>query len=129
MDSTQAISLYLQLTDDVHVYWASMGGLIVLIVGWILTRNESLGAGQRIALTIGWFAAAGYLASSLTNRYHLLAALSLDIASGELEQRTLQVIAELSPIYALSGTIVWTSFGTISLGAMLLIWTNITKKI
>ncbi len=128
MNSEQAISLYLELTDDVHAYWAALGGLIVLIVGWIISRKRLLSSGQRVALTIGWFAAAGYLASSLMNRYQLLAALSKDVAGWNPDIGILVIIAEFSPIYGHFETIVWTSFGIVSLGAMLLIWTNVAIR-
>ncbi len=100
----------------------------MLFIGWLIYKPKPLIAVQRISLTIGWFAAPGYLGSSLMNRYRLLAALSRDIA--EMENRTefLHTISELGPIYQHYETMVWTSFGFISLGAMILIWTNITSR-
>jgi hypothetical protein len=125
MSSEQAISLYLQLTNDIHAYWGAFGALTVLILGWLLSRKTTLRFSQRIALTVGWFAAAGYLGSGLMNRYRLVAALAQDVETLKSGTRLLKVIAETGPLYQHYETIVWTSFGAISIGALVLIWTNI----
>ena len=83
---------------------------------------------QRIGLTIGWFGAAGYLGSSLMNRYNLVAALTRDISNMKNKTEFLQSIAELGPLYQHYETIVWSSLGFISLGAMILIWTKMAWK-
>ena len=124
----RAIDLYLTLTDTIHNYWIGFGAITVLFIGWLLYKPNSLLPAQRIGLTIGWFGATGYLGSSLMNRYNLLAALSRDIAAMEKKTELLQSISELGPIYQHYESIVWMSFGFISLGAMILIWTNIASK-
>ena len=128
MDQDRAIDLYLTLTDTIHSYWLGFGALTVIIIGWLLYKPQPLLPAQRIGLTIGWFSATGYLGSSLMSRYNLLAALSRDIANMEDKTEFLLTISELGPIYQHYETIVWTSFGFISLGALILIWTNITSK-
>lgn len=125
MSPEEAVSLYLRLTNDIHAYWAAFGAVTVLIVGWLLSRKTSLRLGQRVGLTIGWFAATGYLGSSLMNRYRLVAALSQDVQALKSSGSLLQAIAELGPIYQHYEIIVWTSFGLLSLAAMLLIWSNV----
>ena len=125
MSSEQAISLYLQLTNDIHTYWGAFGALTVLILGWLLSRKTALRFSQRVALTIGWFAASGYLGSSLMNRYRLVAALARDVDTLKSDISLLKAIAEYGPVYQHYETIVWTSFGAISIGALLLIWTNV----
>src|SRR4249920_1951968 len=126
MSSEQVISLYLQLTSDIHTYWGAFGALAILMVGWLLTRKTTLRFSQRVALTIGWFAASGYLGSSLMNRYRLVAALAQDASALKSEINVLKLIGELGPLYQHYETIVWTSFGAISIGALVLIWTNVT---
>jgi hypothetical protein len=128
MTPEQAISLYMQLTGDIHAYWVAFGAVAVLIVGWLLSRKAKLQLSQRVSLTIGWFAAAGYLGSSLMNRYRLVSALAQDVETLKSDIGVLKVIAELSPIYQHYETIVWTSFGAISIGALLLIWTNVASQ-
>lgn len=128
MNQDRAIDLYLTLTGTIHNYWLGFGAITVLFIGWLLYKPKSLLPVQRIGLTIGWFGATGYLGSSLMNRYNLLASLSRDIAKMENRTEFLQTISELGPIYQHYETIVWTSFGFISLGAMILIWTNIASK-
>jgi hypothetical protein len=118
MSSEQAISLYLQLTRDIHAYWGAVGALTVLILGWLLSRKTTLRFSQRVALTIGWFAASSYLGSSLMNRYRLVAALAQDVPRLKSETNVLKVIADLGPLYQHYETIVWTSFGAISIGAL-----------
>jgi len=118
----------MQLTSDIHAYWVAFGALTVLIVGWLLSRKAKLRFSQRVSLTIGWFAASGYLGSSLMNRYRLVSALSKDVQTLKSDIGVLKVIAELSPLYQYYETIVWTSFGAISLGALLLIWTNVASQ-
>lgn len=127
MSPEQAIALYMQLTDDIHAYWVAFGALTVLIVGWLLSRNTTLRFSQRISLTIGWFAASGYLGSSLMNRYRLVSALSQDVQALKSDIGVLKVISELSPLYQHYETIVWASFGAISIGALLLIWTDVAS--
>ena len=125
MSSEEILSFYLQLTDDIHTYWVSFGALTTLIVGWLLSRKRGIRIGQRLALTIGWFAAAGYLGSSLMNRYRLVAALSQDARDRPSIENVLNVVTELSGIYRHYEIIVWTSFGLISFAAMLLVWSNL----
>jgi len=125
MKPEEAISLYLRLTNDIHAYWVAFGAVTVLIVGWLLSRKTGLRCGQRVALTIGWFAATGYLGSSLMNRYRLVAALSEDAQVLKSSGSLLRAIAELGPIYQHYETIVWTSFGLLSIAAVLLIWSNV----
>jgi hypothetical protein len=125
MSPDEAVSLYLRLTNDIHAYWGAFGAVTVLIVGWLLSRKTDLRFGQRVALTIGWFAATGYLGSSLMNRYRLVAALSEDVQALKSGRRVLRAIAELGPIYQHYETIVWTSFGLLSVAAMLLIWSSV----
>ena len=125
MSTQDFLSFYLQLTDDIHTYWVSFGALTTLIVGWLLSRKTGIRIGQRMALTIGWFTAAGYLGSSLMNRYRLVAALSQDVKARPSSENVLSMIAELSGIYRHYEVIVWTSFGLISFAAMLLIWSNL----
>nr|CAP47636.1 putative integron gene cassette protein [uncultured bacterium] len=125
MSSEEILSLYLRLTDDIHTYWVSFGALTALIVGWLLSRKKKVRFGQRIALSIGWFAAAGYLGASLMNRYRLVSALSQDVKSRTPGENVLTVIAELGGVYQGYEVIVWTSFGLISCAAMLLIWSNL----
>lgn len=127
MNTDQAISLYLKLTGDIHAYWAAFGALTVLIAGWLLAGKTRLRLSQRLALTIGWFAASGYLASGLMNRYSLVSALAQDMKVVKPEMRVLSAIAELGPLYLHYETIVWTSFGAVSIGALLLIWTDVAK--
>ena len=128
MSPEQAISLYMQLTGDIHAYWVAFGALTVLIAGWLLSRKAKLRLSQRLALTIGWSAASGYLGSSLMNRYRLVSALSNDVQALQSDIGVLKVVAELSPLYQHYETIVWSSFSTISVGALLLIWTNIANQ-
>ena len=127
MNAEQAISLYLKLTGDIHAYWAAFGALTVLIVGWLLAGKARLRVSQRVALTIGWFAASGYLASSLMNRYSLVSALAQDMKALP-EMRVLHAITELGPLYLSYQTIVWTSFGAISIGTLLLVWTDVARQ-
>lgn len=42
MTPEQAISLYMQLTGDIHAYWVAFGAVAVLIVGWLLSRKVKL---------------------------------------------------------------------------------------
>ena len=128
MSGEHAISLYLQLTGDIHAYWVAFGALTILVTGWLLTRKAKLGISQRAALTIGWFAGAGYLGSGLMNRYRLVAALSSDVKKIKSDLGMLQVIAELSPIYQHYEVIVWASMAAISVGALLLIWSNVATQ-
>ncbi|MCW8963384.1 MAG: hypothetical protein OQL16_06260 [Gammaproteobacteria bacterium] len=128
MDQDRAIDLYLTLTDAIHNYWLGFGAVTVLFIGWLLYKPTPLLPMHRIGLTIGWFGATGYLGSSLMNRYNLLAALSRDIVKMVNKSEFLQSISELGPIYQHYETIVWSSFGFISVGAMILIWTNIASK-
>ena len=128
MSLEQAISLYLQFTNDIRAYWVAFGALIVLILGWILSRKTSLRFSQRVGLTIGWFAASGYLASSLMNRYRLVAALAQDIEKVKSDISVLKAISEFGPIYQHYETIVWTSFGAISIAALVVIWTNVAHQ-
>jgi hypothetical protein len=128
MDQDRAIDLYLTLTDTIHSYWLGFGALTVIIIGWLLYKPKPLLPVHRIGLTIGWISSMGYLGSSLMNRYNLLAALSRDIKNMENKTEFLLAISELGPIYQHYETIVWTSFGFISLGAMILIWSNIVSK-
>lgn len=122
MTSEQAISLYLKLTNDIHAYWGAFGALVTVIVGWLLSRKERPSLSQRIALTVGWFAAGGYLASSLMNRYQLVYALSQDLSGQTLN--VLNAVANLGPLYKHYEEIVWLSFGLISLAAIFLIWSH-----
>jgi hypothetical protein len=128
MTSDQAIALYLTLTRDIHSYWAAFGALIVLTTGWMLSRTSPLRIGQRLALTIGWFAASGYLGSSLTNRYWLLSLLTKDAQEIHANGKLLAAIVELGAIYQHYETIVWSSFGAISIGAMYLVWSNVAVQ-
>lgn len=128
MSPEEAVSLYLRLTNDIHAYWAAFGAVTVLIVGWLLSRKTGLRFGQRVALTIGWFAVTGYLGSSLMNRYRLVAALSEDVQTLKSTRNLLRAIAELGPIYQHYETIVWTSFGLLSLAAVFLIWSNVALE-
>jgi len=128
MSPEKAISLYLQLTSDIHTYWGAFGALTVLILGWLLSRKTKLRFSQRVALTIGWFAASGYLGSSLMNRYRLVAALAQDVEAIKSDTSVLRAIAELGPLYQHYELIVWTSFGAISIGALVLIWTNVAHQ-
>ena len=97
----------------------------VLILGWLLSRKTTLRFGQRVALTVGWFAASGYLGSSLMNRYRLVAAVARDVQALKSDTNILEAIAEVGLLYQHYETIVWTSFGAISIGALVLIWTNV----
>ena len=128
MNQDQAIDLYLTLTDTIHSYWLGFGALAVIIIGWLLYKPQPLRPVQRIGLTIGWLGATGYLGSGLMNRYNLLAALSRDIANMKDKTEFLLAVSELGPIYQHYESIVWTSFGFISLGALTLIWTNIASR-
>lgn len=128
MEQDRAIDLYLVLTDTIHSYWLGFGALTVIIVGWALSRRADLKLAQRIALTIGWFASAGYLGSSLMNRYKLVAALTEDVKDLEKKGRVLEEIEKLGPIYQHYETLVWSSFGFISVGVLMLIWTNVVSS-
>jgi hypothetical protein len=127
MEQDRAIDLYLLLTDTIHSYWLGFGAITVILVGWTLSRKTGLRFAQRIALTIGWFASAGYLGSGLMNRYKLVAALTQDIQSLESQSKMLEEIEKLSPIYQQYETLVWSSFGFISMGVLILIWTNVAS--
>ena len=61
------------------------------------------------------------------NRYGLVSALAQDVKVLKPEMRVLSAIAELGPLYLHYETIVWTSFGAISIGALLLVWTDVAK--
>jgi hypothetical protein len=128
MEQDRAVDLYLALTDTIHSYWLGFGAITVILVGWVLSRNTSLKLSQRVALTIGWFSSAGYLGSSLMNRYKLVSAHIQDIQVLENKNRVLEVVERLDPIYQHHETLVWTSFGFISLGVMVLIWTNVISS-
>ena len=125
MTNEQAVALYFQLTGDIRTLWFAFGGLAVLFVGWLLTRKDRLRAAQRLALTIGWFASAGYLASALTNRYTLLTALVGDIAKYQQTSELMKAISSLSSTYPTHTVFVFGAVGAISFAAMLLVWSNI----
>jgi hypothetical protein len=61
------------------------------------------------------------------NRYRMVAALAQDVQALKSDIGVLKVIAELGPLYQHYETIVWTSFGAVSLGALVLIWTNVAS--
>jgi hypothetical protein len=61
------------------------------------------------------------------NRYRLVAALARDVQALKPETAVLNAIAELGPLYQHYETIVLTSFGAISIGALVLIWTNVAQ--
>ena len=128
MEQDRAIDLYLTLTDTIHSYWLGFGTLTVILVGWLLSKKSRLTLAQRIGLTIGWFSSAGYLGSSLMNRYKLVAALSRDIQAVEGKSNVAIEIEKLGPIYQHYETLVWSSFGFISIGVILLIWTNVISS-
>jgi len=130
MTAEQAISLYLRLTDDIHTYWGAIGAVSVLLLGWMMTRKAPLRLAQRIALTVGWLGAAGYLGSSVMNRYRLLLALTQDVeklrqATPAADLSLLRALTEFSSVYANYEILVWTSLGVISLGMLVLLWTNV----
>ena len=128
MNEDEFIDLYLRLTDTIHNYWIGFGALTALIIGWLLSRESQLTLSQRISLTIGWFGAAGYLGSSLMNRYGLVTALTQDMQKLNTGSELVRAITKLGRIYQHYETIVWSSFGFISLGALTLIWSNVTLR-
>jgi len=133
MNTDKAASLYLELTSDIHAYWAAFGAVTVLSVGWLLSRKTRLRSAQRVGMTIGWFAAASYLASSLINRYRILKALLNDVSAliGKKaipDSHLIQALTEYQGAYQHYGTIVWTSFGLISFGVLFLIWSNLLAE-
>jgi hypothetical protein len=125
MTPDQAISLYLKLTSDIHTFWAAFGALFVLIIGWMLSRKSPLQSAQRFALSIGWLSAAGYLGSSLMNRYALVTALAQDLAAMKSDLQVLRTVADLGPLYANYRQIVWVAMGALALAALVLIWSNV----
>ena len=125
MTPEQAISLYLKLTSEIHTFWAAFGALFVLIVGWMLTRKSPLQSAQRFALSIGWLSAAGYLGSSLMNRYALVMALAQDLVAMKSDLQVLKTVADLGPLYANYPQIVWVAIGALAIAALLLIWSNV----
>lgn len=125
MTADQSIALYLQLTADIRSLWFAFGGLAVLFVGWLLARKEGLRVSQRLALTIGWFACAGYLASALNNRYILVNAVIADAAKLPPASELASAIASLSAVYSAHTVFVLGAVGALSLAAMLLVWTNV----
>ena len=129
MEPDRAIDLYLTLTDTIHSYWIGFGAITAILVGWVLSRTSKLRFSQRVALTIGWFASAGYLGSSLMNRYKLVAALTQDIQGLGKNSRVLVEIEKLGPIYQQFETLVWSSFGFISFGLLVLIWSNVVVSL
>ena len=130
MSEQQDIALYLSLNDDIHAYWAGFGAVAVLLFGWMLSRNSPPSASQRIALTLGWLVATGYLASSLMGAYRMLNALAHDVAQmvagnpGD-DSFLLRAIREYAPIYEHYETLVWSSSGLITLCVLFVIWSNV----
>jgi LPXTG-motif cell wall-anchored protein len=129
MTQEQSISLYLQLTGDIRSLWFAFGGLAVVVAGWLLARKHALGASQRLALTIGWLSASGYLGSALMNRYRLAAALVAEVKSGNPQSAVAKAIAAGSDLYEHYDLFVWGSLGAISVAAMLLIWSNVAVQV
>jgi hypothetical protein len=124
----QLIQLYLQLTGDVRSLWFAFGAVTVIIAGWLLARKRALGTAQRMALSIGWFSVTGYVGSSLMNRYRLLAAVVSDIAKAESPSSVTAAIAEASRFYEHHEVFVYGSLAALSVGAILLIWSNIAVQ-
>ena len=99
MTQEQAISLYLQLTGDIRSLWFAFGGLAVVVAGWLLARKRPIGASQRLALTIGWLSASGYLGSAIMSRYRLAAALVAEVKSANPQSAVTKAIAASSDLY------------------------------
>ena len=125
MTTDQAVALYLQVTGDIRTLWFSFGAVTVLFLGWLLAKREPLRLAQRLALTIGWFASAGYLASALTNRYILVTALVADISKLQQTSELVKAISSLAARYTAHTVFVHGAVGAISVAAMLLVWTNL----
>ena len=129
MSQDQLVQLYLQLTSDIRSLWFGFGGLTVVVAGWLLSRKRPLTTSQRLALSIGWLGASGYLGSSLMNRYRLASAVVVDIKGTNSQVGLLKAIAEASPLYEHYSIFVWGSLGAICIGALLLIWSNIAVQV
>jgi hypothetical protein len=129
MPQDQLVQLYLQLTSDIRSLWFGFGGLTVVVAGWLLSRKRKLDLSQRLALTIGWLGATGYLGSSLMNRYRLTSAVVADIKGTSPQAGLVMAIAEASPLYEHYSIFVWGSLTAICIGALLLIWSNIAVQV
>jgi len=133
MTEQQALDIYLNLTDSIHTNWGAFGAVAIVLFGWVLSSNKQINISQKIALSIGWLAAAGYISSSLMGKYRLLNALVKDIE--ELQRNSqltktniLNEITEFSSAYASYEIIVWSSFGFITFGIFTVIWSNLLGK-
>ena len=129
MSQEQLFALYMQLTGDLRSLWFAFGGLTVVIAGWLLSRKQMLRASQRIALSIGWLSATGYLGSALTSRYRLLAAVATDIGALPSQSGIARAIGEGKGYYEHASVFVFGALGAISVAAMVLIWTNVAVQI
>ena len=129
MTQDQLVQLYLQLTNDIRSLWFGFGGLAVVVAGWLLSRKRLLSASQRIALSIGWLGASGYLGSSLMNRYRLTLAVVQDLKGASAHSGIAKAVVDASPLFENYSLFVWSSLGAICIAALLLIWSNIAVQV
>ncbi len=130
MSQEQALSLYLELSESIHAYWAGFGVVAILLFGWVISRDSPPNLSQRITLTLGWFVAGGYLTSSLREIYRIMHAVSQDLltlrkAHPQNDSNVLQAITELSSVYERYEILVWMSFGLISICVLFVVWSNV----
>ena len=133
MTEQQALDLYFNLTESIHAYWGAFGAVAIVLFGWVLSRKKAINVSQRIALSIGWFASAGYLSSSLMGKYRLLNALVKDIQSLQLSSHLtktnlLSEITKYSTAYEYYELLVWSSSCFITLGILFVLWSNLLAE-
>ena len=133
MTDAEAIAIYLDLTEDIHAYWGAFGVFGAVLVGWLISVKARLGVAQRMAVSLGYLAASGYIVSTLLNRYKMMKALMAEVdrlkeAGVSEAQPMLTAILDGASVYRNYEILVWTSYGLITFAFAYVIWSGITRR-
>jgi len=133
MDPSNTIAIYLDITKDINTNWGAFAVIASVVIGWLLSSKAPLSLTQKLALTLGYFIITAYIISKILSRYRLLSALMKDISSLQTKSSEweLSIISEMTKYkwaYDHYHSIVWTSYGLISILFLWLIWSGISRR-
>ncbi len=133
MTFKDALSLYIGITHDIHIYWMAFGGIATVFIGWILLSIQKLNNTQKIFYSIGYFTVSAFIISRIMSRYWLLDALIKDINILKLTEEIqctnlLEVVTHYGPVYSQFSKLVWLSYSLISALFLVVIWGNLVWK-
>lgn len=109
----------------------TFGVLAAILIGWFVSLKRSLVLSQKLAVTIGYFIASGYIISVLFNRYSLMSELIRDIerlATSDTSSHLLIKLVSFTSYYRHHEILILTSYVFITAIFGYVIWSGVANR-